>query len=180
MSFQPGKVWTYDDYAALPEDGKRYEVIEGELLMTPAPNFRHRDIVLWLGFLLRGHVLEHGGGRVAIAPADVVLSEINVVQPDLLFIAHADGDRITEANLQGAPSLAVEVLSDARRDRVLKRRLYEQFGVKEYWIVDPDAERVEVYRWTEEPRLLQAGDTLATDLLPGLVIDVETLLRGGL
>ncbi len=184
MSFQPGKVWTYDEYAALPEDAKRYEVIEGELVEMSAPNVRHQDILLWVAVQLYQHVAAFGGGRVFVAPLDVVLSNINVVQPDVLFVADSDQDRITAPNLQGAPTLAVEVLSDAGHDRVRKRRLYEQFGVQEYWIVDPHTERVEVYRIEggtfSEATVLEAGATLTTGLLPGLELDVETLLADGL
>jgi Uma2 family endonuclease len=178
MSTSAGKIWTYDDYAALPDDGKRYEVIEGELYEMTSPTMRHQDIALWLAMLLRQHVQIRGAGRVFISPLDVVLSATNVVQPDVLFVADADVHRLTAPNIQGAPTLAVEVLSDARHDRVRKRRLYEQFDVKEYWIVDPHTEQVEVC-WPVE-RVLRAGDTLTTDLLPGLEIDVATLLSGGL
>src|SRR5205085_10335143 len=124
MSVHSGKVWTYDDYAALPDDGHRYEVIDGELYEMGAPNIRHQAILGWVFFVLYGHVRAHGGGRVFFAPVDVVLSSTNVVEPDVLFIADADRRRITVPNVQGAPTLAVEVLSDARHDRVRKRRLY--------------------------------------------------------
>ena len=178
MSSHVGKVWTYEDYAALADDGRRYEVIDGELIELASPNARHQDILLWLAALMRMHVAQRGGGKVVVAPFDVVLSSINVVQPDVIFIADRHRHRLTAPNLQGAPTLAAEILSDARRDRVRKRRLYEQFEVDEYWIVDPYQEQVDVC-WPHE-RTLRAGDTLTTPLLPGLEIDVETLLAGGL
>jgi Uma2 family endonuclease len=146
MSVRPSRPWTYEDYLDFPDDGKRYEIVDGEVHVTPAPLFRHQDIVLFVARKVADHLDRHGGGRVFIAPADVILSPTDVVQPDVLFVAGADIHRITPANLQGPPTLAVEVLSDPRHDRVRKRRLYAHFGVPEYWLVDPDGERVEVYR----------------------------------
>jgi len=183
MSVHPATPWTYEDYVDLPDDGRRYEIAEGEVHVTPAANTRHQDIVGWLFVRIYQHVRDHGGGRVFVAPYDVVLSETDVVEPDVLFVADADTHRITKANLQGPPTLAVEVLSDPRHDRVRKRRLYARFGVKEYWIVDPEGERVEVHVLESEqyptPRLLEAGTSLTTDLLPGLSIDVAELLAAG-
>ncbi len=182
MSVRPATPWTYEDYADFPDDGKRYEIVEGEVHVTPAANTRHQDIVLRIARGLADHVDAHGGGRVFVAPYDVVLSPTDVVEPDVLFVAEADTHRITKANLQGPPTLAVEVLSDPRHDRVRKRRLYARFGVSEYWIVDPDGERVEVHRLAGDqypvPTLLEAGSALVTDLLPGMSLDVSRLLGG--
>lgn len=183
MSVRPATPWTYEDYLDFPDDGKRYEIVGGEVHVTPAPNTRHQEIVGWLFVRLYQHVDHHGRGRVFVAPVDVVLSPTDVVQPDVLFVADADTHRITADNLQGPPTLAVEVLSDARHDRVRKRRLYAQFGVAEYWLVDPDGERVEVYGLAGDkyptPILLEAGTVLTTELLPGLSIDVAALLAAG-
>ena len=183
MSVRPATPWTYDDYLDFPDDGKRYEIVDGEVFVTPAPNIRPQDIVGWLFVRLYEHVQRHGGGRVFVAPVDAVLSPTDVVQPDIVFVADADSDRITPANLQGPPTLAVEVLSDPRHDRVRKRRLYAQFGVAEYWIVDPDGERVEVHRLEGQqyptPTLLEAGTQLTTALLPGLSVEVAALLAAG-
>lgn len=183
MSVRPASPWTYEDFLDFPDDGKRYEIVEGEVFVTPAPNVRHQDIVGWLFVRMYTHVERHGGGRVFVAPVDVVLSPTNVVEPDIVFVADADKDRLTPANLQGPPTLAVEVLSEARHDRVRKRRLYAKFGVAEYWIVDPVGERVEVYRLDGQtyptPTLLEAGTELASGLLPGFSIDVAPLLAVG-
>lgn len=183
MSVQPTKPWTYEDYLDFPDDGRRYELVGGEVSVTPAANTRHQDIVGWIFVRLYQHVAQHGGGRVFVAPYDVVLSPTDVVEPDVVFVAEADAHRITKANLQGAPTLAIEVLSDPRHDRVRKRALYARFGVVEYWLVDPDGERVEVYRLDGDtyptPTLLEAGTTLATDLLAGLTIAVTDLLAAG-
>ncbi len=183
MSVHPSTRSTYEDYLGFPADGKRYEIVDGEVYVTPAPNTRHQDIVGWVFVRLHEHVARHGGGRVFVAPYDVVLSETDVVQPDVLFVAEADAHRITAANLQGPPTLAVEVLSDPRHDLVRKRRLYAAFGVKEYWVVNVDGERVEVHRLQggryPTPTLLEGGATLTTELLPGLSLDVAELLGAG-
>ena len=184
MSAHPTIMWTYDDYQDFPEDGKRYELVHGEVFVTPAANTRHQDIVGWVFATLYDHVRRHRLGRVFVAPYDVVLSQTDVVEPDVLFVASAAADLITKANLQGPPTLAVEVLSDPRHDRVRKRKLYAQFGVPEYWLVDPDGERVEVYRLAAGeyavPTILEAGRALGTGLLPGLSLDVAELLAAGL
>lgn len=182
MSVHPAP-WSYDDYVDFPDDGRRYEIVDGEVHVTPAANTRHQDLVLFVVRRIADHVDRSGGGRVFVAPYDVVLSPNDVVQPDVLFVAHPATHRITTANLQGPPTLAVEVLSDARHDRVRKRQLYARYGVEEYWIIDPDGERVEVYGLADgrypTPTLLEAGATLATGLLPGLSIDVTELLAAG-
>jgi Uma2 family endonuclease len=183
MSVRPATPWTYEDYLDFPDDGKRYEIVDGEVFVTPAANTRHQDLLGWVFVRLHEHLERYGGGRVIIGPVDVVLSPTNVVEPDIVFVADADSQRITPANLQGPPTLAVEVLSEARHDRVRKRRLYAQFGVAEYWIVDPDGERVEVHRLEGQqyptPTLLEAGTQLTTALLPGLSIEVSALLAAG-
>ncbi len=183
MSVHPASPWTYEDYLDLPDDEKRYEIVDGEVRVTPAANTRHQDIVGWVFVHLYQHVVASGAGRVFVAPYDVVLSPTDVVEPDVLFVAAAEAHRITAANLGGPPTLAVEVLSDPRHDRVRKRRLYARFGVPEYWLVDPDGERVEVYRLEGDrypvPTLLEAGDGLSTDLLAGLSLDVGELLGAG-
>ena len=183
MSVRPATPWTYEDYLDFPDDGKRYEIVDGEVFVTPAPNTRHQDIVGLLFRRLGNHVEQHGGGRIFVAPYDAVLSPTDVVQPDIVFVSDTASNLITPANLQGPPTLAVEVLSDARHDRVRKRRLYAQFGVAEYWIVDPDGERVEVYRLEGQryptPTLLEAGTQLTTALLPGFSVEVAALLAAG-
>lgn len=170
---------TFDDYAAFPDDGRRWELLDGEAYLTPAPNTRHQDVVLRIVTRFSVHTDEHGGGRVFVAPYDVVLSEHDVVEPDVVFVADEDAHRITEANLQGPPTLAVEVLSDPRHDLVRKRKLYAHFGVPEYWVVDPRADRVEVYRLADGayglPALHEPGMELTYDRLPGLRIDVTAL-----
>jgi Uma2 family endonuclease len=175
---------TYEDYLELPEDGNRHELIEGDHVVTPAPSMRHQLIQANLFRLVSSLVHEQELGRVLSAPTDVVLSEHEVVQPDLLFVGREHLERIGEAYLDGAPDLVVEVVSETtrRRDEVLKRHLYERHGVGEYWLVDPVVEVVKVFRRAADgtferlPELsLEASDTLSTPLLPGLEIPLNEL-----
>jgi Uma2 family endonuclease len=183
MAVEQPRTLTYADYAALPDDGRRYELIDGELFEMAAPSTRHQDLVVRLGWAFHDHVRRHGGGRVYVAPCDVVLSDTVTVQPDVVYLSDADAHRITAPNIQGPPTLVVEVLSAPRHDLVRKRELYARFAVPEYWIADPDADRVEVYRLAgagtayAKPILVEPGEQLATDLVPGLTIDVAELLE---
>jgi Uma2 family endonuclease len=156
-------------------DGKRYEIIDGDLLVTLAPLTCHQMVLGNFHWWVRSYLEETPIGEVLFAPFDVVLSDVNVVVPDLLFVSNARLNRLTEENAQGAPDLVVEVLSKSTRrtDEVRKRKLYERVDVLEYWIVDPERETVKVYRKAgdrfERPIDLsnEAGDTLTTPLLPG-------------
>jgi Uma2 family endonuclease len=173
---------TYEDLALYPDDGKRHELIDGVHFVTPAPHLRHQRVLQNLNHRLDSFVRERELGRVYIAPADVVLSDVDVVQPDLLFISRERLD-IADAVVRGAPDLVVEVASPAsrRQDEVLKRGLYDRAGVAEYWLVDPDAETVKVFRRHASefgrPLLLSAseGDRLETPLLPGLEIPLTAI-----
>jgi len=140
------KKYTYEDYLKTPED-KRYELIDGELLMTPSPIPLHQRISRRLGFALTKFVEENDSGEVFYAPCDVYLDNENVVQPDILFISKERSNIIGEKNIQGAPDLVVEIIleNSAYRDMVQKKRLYAKFGVKEYWIVIPKEGMVEMY-----------------------------------
>lgn len=176
---QGSRTYTYADLAALPDDGLRREIIDGGLFVTPAPDLRHQRILRDLAGSLWTHLWEHGGGEMLFAPVDVIFSNSNVVEPDLLFVPDDQRNILTEKNIQGSPALVVEVVSDTRMDRVRKRDLYERFGVSEYWIVDPDADRIEVYRPAAgrygKPEILEPGETLTFDGLPGLSIDLARL-----
>lgn len=143
------KLYTYSDYFALA-DGKRYELIHGELIeMAPAPNDKHQRIEVNLVYYLKGYIKQHQlGGHLRCAPYDVILSDHDVVQPDLLFISGERANILRENNCEGAPDLAVEILSprSVESDRNTKAQLYFEHGVMEYWIVDPTTECVEVHR----------------------------------
>ncbi len=180
---QPGPRFTFEDYRLMPED-KRYEVIEGELLVTPAPNTRHQSILLRL-ILMVGTFVEAGSlGQVLPAPTDVILSQENVVQPDLLFVVKERQAIIDPAGgVLGAPDLVVEILSPttASRDRVAKRELYARYGIREYWVVDPADMSVEVLVETpgglETWRVFTCGSALSSPLLPGLHISIDKIFQ---
>lgn len=176
-------VLTYDDYLRLPNDGKRYEILEGEIFVSPSPMTKHQRISRNLLTILHRHVAQHKLGEVFSAPMDVVLSEINVVQPDLLFVSHARKKIITEKNIQGAPDLIIEILSEtsAEQDRTTKKQIYARHGVKEYWLIDPDHGTVEVYKLDTKRRAFQhvatyqSDEVLQSALFPHLAIKLAEL-----
>jgi Uma2 family endonuclease len=167
--------FTYQDYLQLPEDG-RYEIINGELFLTPAPTTYHQRISGRIQFLLTRHVRETDVGEIFNAPCDLLLSEIDVVQPDIFFIAKERREIVEEKYVSAAPDLVVEILSEstAKRDRGIKAKLYERAGVKELWIVDPWEKSAEIFRRSEETfvrnALFSGTDTLVTRVFPGLEI----------
>lgn len=173
------RMLTNDDLAAMPDDGLRRELLDGELILSPSPIARHHRLVPRLIFAFETHLRAHGGGEVFVAPFDVILSDHTVVEPDVLFIADAQAEEIlTEKHVRGAPALVIEVLSNARIDRVRKRDIYARFGVPEYWVVDPDADRVEVHRTaagTTKPEVHASPTQLAFAPLPGFDLDLSAL-----
>ena len=145
---QPVFKFTYEDYRTAPPD-KRYELLDGDLVMVPAPNLRQQDVQSRLGRRLAQFVEEQALGKFFFAPCDVVLSDTDVVQPDLLFVSREREHLLSGGeNVRGAPDLVVEILSPATadRDRGYKRALYGRHGVEEYWLVDPAAETVWIHR----------------------------------
>src|SRR5438067_5852597 len=138
--------WTYKDYAALPDDGHRYEIVDGVLYMAPSPNRGHQNAAFEIASYLRTHVKLSGLGQVYIAPFDVELNPQTVVQPDVVVVLNQNLDRITELRIIGAPDLVVEVSSPGTvgYDREKKQRAYARAGVPEYWIADPWSRTVEV------------------------------------
>lgn len=138
------KIWTLDDVHALPDDGNRYEVIDGELLVTPAPSFDHQRLVLLLATILREYLERHPIAEVLISPADVVFSDRRGVQPDVFVVPFVNGRRAKNWS-DARPILAAEILSPstARADRVTKRALFRDERVPEYWVVDPDTRIIE-------------------------------------
>jgi Uma2 family endonuclease len=168
---------TYDDFMQFPDDGKRHELIDGAHYVTPSPYAKHQTIVLALGSVLRAHVRPRQLGRIFIAPFDVVFSDFDVVEPDVLFVSQArQADVLTAAHVRGAPDLVVEIGSPStrKRDETIKRHLYERFGVAEYWVVDPDLDAIKVYRLASgrfervAELSLERDDVLTSPLFPGL------------
>jgi Uma2 family endonuclease len=172
---------TYEDFCLLPSNGRRYEVIEGDLFVTPAPRLLHQTIVIRLGSALLNFVEKNAMGKVFTAPVDIVLSEFDIVEPDIVYISKSRASILTEKNLQGAPDLAVEVLSEAseKTDRTIKLKLYGKCGVQEYWIIDPDGPSAEIYRCGKEGlslvAKLSAGDDLTSPMFPGFSVLLRDL-----
>jgi Uma2 family endonuclease len=189
----PGVKLTYDDFLLFPDDGKRHELIDGEHYVTPSPNIGHQRILGRL-YLLVGNWLEsHPVGQVFFAPLDVVFSQFDVVEPDLLYLSNERAAEVlTTEHARGVPELVVEVASKStrRRDETIKRELYERAGVTEYWIVDPKRQVVGVYsrlasgegadarRFGRPIELSRAaGDVLKTPLLPGLDLPLVGIFK---
>ena len=177
---------TYDDFVLFPDDGLRHELIDGEHYVTPSPNLKHQQVSLNLTLRLGNWLEQHPLGRLFYAPLDVVFTQFDVVEPDLLFMSNARAAEIlTVANVQGVPELVVEIASPStrRRDETIKRTLYERAGVSEYWVVDPELDVVRVYRrdadrFTRPQELsTEAGDVLTTSLLPGLELSLTDIFR---
>ena len=158
--------WTYAEFARLPsEGGTRHEIIQGKLHVTPAPTPRHQRVVAELVRVLRSFAREHGLGEVLPGPIDVLFAEGDYLEPDVVFVHRSREALLTERGIEGSPDLVVEVASPSTeaRDRGLKLERYRHFGVPEYWIVDPDARTVEVWKLAEgakQPVVLGPGDTL--------------------
>ena len=169
---------TYEDYLRFPEDGNRHEILDGEHYLTAAPYPRHQSVVAELMGWIVPFVRQRRLGRFLPAPVDVLLDRHDIVQPDLLFISNASMKVLTEKNVQGAPDLVVEVLSDStrKRDEGIKLERYELLGVQEYWVVDPKRNEARIYRRSGD-RLQQAAeltaaarDLLTSPFFPGLEI----------
>ena len=180
-STRPTLPMTYHEYALLPQDRNRYEVLDGELYMTPSPSLRHQRMVHRLTVILSQYVEAAGSGELLFAPLDVLLSETNIVQPDILFLGGSKIPPRAAKNIQVAPDLVIEVVSESsiEQDRVHKKRIYARHGISQYWIVDPDNRTFEVFELAgSEYRLAGsfAGDaTASSSLFPGLTIPLARL-----
>ena len=179
---EPGK-FTYDDYVNFPDDGRRHELIDGEHFVTPSPDRRHQEISLRLTVAIANCLRDRPAGRLYEAPLDVILSDFDVVEPDILYVSN-ERSGILGKWVHGAPDLVVEILSPSTRkvDEAIKRRLYDRVDVREYWIVDPELEIVKVYRRDEGrrfPRVAELArettDALTTPLLPGFSLSLAEL-----
>lgn len=177
----PARRYTYADLAAFSDDHFRREIIDGELIVTPSPIPRHQRAAGRLFFHLESYRRKHGG-EVFFAPLDVFFADDNIVEPDLLFIRADHASQVGEKFIKDAPDLVVEVSSPSTRrlELVRKRELYERFGVPEYWYVDLEAERVEVYVLAEGaypvPQLKYSGEVLESSQLSGFQMPVDEAL----
>ena len=180
--------FTYEDLLEMPEDClHHYEILDGELIVNAAPNLRHQRIVFRTATILNDYVKSKRCGEVFISPADVVFAPDWVCEPDVLYVSNGRASIITEANFQGAPDLAVEVLSEStrKRDEIKKRKAYEQFGVDEYWIVDPVLDSIKIYRRDSAGKYVRTAEvstetedaTVTTPLFPGLVVSLAEIFE---
>lgn len=183
MSSHIEPIVTVDDLAAVPEDGNRYEVIEGELFVSRAPAFIHQMIISKLIGSIQAY-LDHNPIGVVVTTPGVIFSHIDGVIPDLVYVSHERRKLILEnERLRAAPELIVEVMSpgaeNERRDRIVKRQLYGKYAVREYWIIDPQARSIEVYVLRHDYLHLATvyanADIINTPFLPGWEVSVEKL-----
>jgi Uma2 family endonuclease len=174
------KRWTYEEYYRLDDD-QRYEIIDGDLLMAPAPDTWHQSWIGELHIILQNHVKGRKLGKVFVSPTDVVLDAENTVQSDLVFVSSANLGIIQQRAIFGTPDLLVEIVSSSsvRRDRYDKKELYARFGVKEYWIGDPANKTVEILTLTEGRYELhgcvEEKGKLASLVLAGLEFDLPEI-----
>lgn len=184
QEWPPQGEWTYDDYARLPNDGWKYEVMRGELYMSPAPSPRHQRAVLRLSAEMERFVNLHQLGEVYISPIDVILPRNlgTPVQPDILFIRNDNLGIIGETTIDGVPDLVIEILSPSNwvDDRRVKFSVYAEAGIEEYWIVDPKAVTVEVYRLQgDRYELIESygpGDVVSSIALDGFSVTVDEII----
>jgi Uma2 family endonuclease len=173
------KKLTYADYAKIPADGFRHEIIGGEEFRTPSPNPDHQTAVVNFARILSNHAVAMKLGRVFVAPMDVVLSDHDIVEPDVFFVAQKRLSIIGPKNIEGVPDLVIEVLSPstASQDRGPKLALYERVGALEYWIADPAAKTVEVREFgsPRSTRVYKEGQSSETAILQGLTVSLSDI-----
>ncbi len=171
--------WTYDDYAALPDDGQRYEIVNGVLLMTPAPSPDHQSIAVRLTYYLFMHIELAGLGRVFSGPIDVELGPRNVFQPDVVILLNTHLNKVAAKKIVGAPDLVVEIASPSTAvvDRVTKYDIYARAGIPEYWIVKPTNRTIEVLILENgeyySSGIFRGEQLLPSQIVPGLPVRVE-------
>jgi Uma2 family endonuclease len=182
QSIPPGKILlTYDDYCLLPIDRNRYEILDGELSVTPAPATKHQTALGNLYRFLANYVVANQSGKLFIAPTDLILAPTTVVQPDLIFIGNDRRHIVTERAIEGPPTLVIEILSPTthRTDRVTKAQLYAKCNVTNYWLIDPDQRTLEAYELVIDHYGLAASardaEVFAPSLFPGLSIQLSDL-----
>ena len=174
---------TVEEYKNLPETGPRYQLVEGDLYMAPAPNRFHQDISRNIQGALDRYLEANPIGVLYNAPFDVYLTRTDVFQPDLIVVLNANRSILTDAGAEGPPEFVVEILSPKTRelDLVNKRRVYARLGVKELWIIDPEPGIIEIYRFEQNSSgpvaTLHPSDTLTTPLLPGFSMPAGAVFR---
>ncbi len=175
------RLLTAEDLASLPDDGNRYEIIGGQLIVSPSPTYRHQRVSFKLTSVLDAYLTTTGNGQAVAAPMDVHLSFNDVVQPDLLVVLNERAEIIQDHGIVGAPDLVIEILSPSSisNDFLRKSKLYEQFGVREYWIVNPESETVSVQVLDGDRYALSVDyhrdDTLTSTMLDGFTLDLTSI-----
>jgi Uma2 family endonuclease len=182
---QPSTKLTLEDYMLFPDDGQRHELIDGEHYVSPSPVMRHQRIITRLLYAIYNHLQANPVGEVFVAPFTTILSNYDVVEPDLLYVSNERRHVLAKGDwVRGAPDLVIEVLSPStrKRDETIKRQAYERTGVDEYWLVDPERIAITIHR-RDGNRFVRAadltraaGDVLVTPLIPGLELALTTLL----
>ena len=173
-----GLKWTYEDYAQLPEDGLRHEIIDGEHFVSPSPSTQHQHVSKRLQYQLYTKIELAGLGVLFDAPMDVQLSGFDIVQPDIVIILNENVRKITPTKIKVAPHLVVEILSPstAGNDRTIKKDLYERSGVSEYWIVDPFEQQVEQWILRDGKYVLAPqANVVRLSFVSDVEVDFETV-----
>jgi Uma2 family endonuclease len=183
MALAKADLVTRDDYQLLPETGPRYQVIEGELFMAPAPNRFHQDISRNIEFILLKYLEAHPIGILYHAPFDVYLNDVNVYQPDILFVSDKRRGILTDAGAEGGPDFVVEILSPrtAQLDTDLKPKIYKATGVEELWIVDPKAKTIAAHYLQRQdqtpPAVFGQRDEFTSPCFPGLTFRAVEIFK---
>lgn len=173
---------TVEDYRATP-DGSRYQLVEGDLIISPSPHRFHQRIVWNLSQLFGRYIAVHPLGEVFLAPFDVYLSEHDILQPDVLFVAAVNLGILAEDGIHGAPDLVIEVLSPAtaQLDKKTKRRVYARAGVKEMWLIDPLLLQIQRYDFARDQakpvQLIEEDESFATPVFPGVTFVASEIFK---
>jgi Uma2 family endonuclease len=175
---------TYSDYVQMtPPDSGKFQLIEGELISMTSPNTKHQRIIRLITKFLESYLDKNSIGEIFLSPMDVVLGEHNTYQPDLLFILESNKKIIEETKINGTPDMVVEVLSpsNAYYDLVIKKKIYESSGVKEYWIVDPIQDTLDLYvlqnnKFQHKVQIEKKG-IIPSEIFPGLDLDLEKIFQ---
>lgn len=174
-------ILTYEDYAAIPNDRNRYEILEGDLFVTPAPTSQHQRVSRNLQFAIHQFVTQRALGEIFNAPIDLILEATTVAQPDLVFVSRAWWSIVTTRGIEGVPDLVVEILSPAtaKTDQTTKARVYARHRIPHYWIVDPEARVLEAYELSGDVYRLAARASGESDFPPtlflGLIISLADI-----
>ncbi len=169
------------DYQAMPEGPPYYQVIEGDLVMSPSPNLFHQRIAGRIYVQICNYLVKHPIGEAFVAPLDVFLSEVNIYQPDVIFVSKQRHSIIGADGIEGGPDLVDEILSSgtAKYDKGSKRKIYARTGVKELWLVDPEGKEIQVFDLARDPetaaRTVGPKGVLTSSLLPGLRLKAAEL-----